>query len=139
MTRRALLLWGTLALAACAHQGAGTASALSEVTSGIVSCGVFHWGCQRPPAGAVPITLRGQVVTPAPTGTLPVAYLEVVLRRDGRLIDRTASDRRGRFGFTRGLEAGDYEVAVAPGDYSGALTVTVDRGTPEVVLFASRP
>jgi hypothetical protein len=137
------LLFG-LALGACGHASSTTGQAVGQGFDRALWCAASYaassrsgTGCQpRPPT--VGVTLRGQVVVAGATGPLPLAFTKVVLLREARVVATAASDGRGRFSFTDNLDAGDYEIALAPGDYTGGTTLTVDRGTPDVVVFATR-
>jgi hypothetical protein len=80
--------------------------------------------------------LRGQVLKLGTIASLPVAYAKVNLLRAGKLVDTTATDRRGHFVFTRDLPTGTYELVLASDDFQGRLKVVVDSRTPEVVLIA---
>jgi hypothetical protein len=78
------------------------------------------------------------VVVAGATGPVPLAFAKVVLLREARVVATTASDGKGYFSFTHNLEVGDYEITLAPGDYTGGTIVTVDKGTPEAIVFATR-
>jgi hypothetical protein len=141
-----IALLAALGLTACAHRSASTDSAIMNAVDRGIWCAATYDANSRSGinCGARPstvgVTLRGQVLVDgrAGVGPLPLANAKVLLLRQARELASAATDGQGRFSFTRNLEAGDYEVALAPGDWAGGTVVTVDRGSAEVVVFASR-
>jgi hypothetical protein len=135
---------GVLLLGACSHSSSHSEAAAVEAIGRGIWCGATYdratGECSnaRPRPATVGVTLRGQVLTGGAMDEAPVPFVQVLLRRDGRELASTATDRTGHFSFKHPLPDGDYELALGPGNFTGSVAIFVDRGRPDVVLFATR-